>query len=92
VSLNAAIVGGRLLILGGILRWSAIFLLKMSVHMLFNDVSWSLPYNVATNLGHESVTSSNDVDRSPRERLNVISFLNTVVLPIPAKEDTVSHP
>ena len=85
-----AIVGGRLLSLRGILRWQAIFLLKMSARMLFNDVPCSLPYSAATNLRHESLTSPSDADRSPRQRLsvNIISLFNTVALPIPADSVT----
>ena len=74
--------------LGWYMALAAVSLLKMSACMLFNDVPCSL---VATNLRHESVTSSSDADRSPRQRLsvNVISLFSTVALPIPM---TLSHP
>ena len=87
-----AIVGGRLLSLSGILRWPAIFLLKMSARMFFSDVPCSLLYSVATNLRHESLTSSSDAARSPRQRLsvNVISLFNTVALPILARGASVA--
>ena len=62
--------------------------------MLFNDAPCSMPYSVAMNLRHASVTSSSDADRSPRQResVNLVSFFQTFALPIPKKEDIVSQP
>ena len=45
--------------------------------MLFNDAPCSMPYSVAMNLRHASVTSSSDADRSPRQResVNLVKLL-----------------
>ena len=66
VGLNAAIVGDKLLKIGGTFRLPAIFWVKITARISVTDDSGGCPYNVAVNLEAELIMSSWIAERSPR--------------------------